>query len=360
VKSNKRATDDSIQTSPSARTMLPPPPADASDMAVVATATSRDQSDPASVRDAHAITAAHDDAKSTAPAARESVRPTLPPQVENARSAILAAFARKAHEDDSSSRPTVRPSFRIARVALRPKAQQIVETVAPAAIKSEPAPSPTPAPKSVVPEAPITLPPAKASDARASVRAAFKNRGDASTVFATEGGNAATSNARSRDESAVVSTGANATTATPSSATRTADATPAADVARTAGAAALNATRADTAPASDVARRADATPATDAARTAGTTDSNATRAADATPAAGVAQVAPAARTEGPDPTRIAQAREAMLATLAKARSLIPSKSRKAARASEPTTETRTRSQATRTHEDAPAARSSSI
>jgi hypothetical protein len=370
-----------------ARTILPPPPAgtrdaiETSDVADVTTATvarsTATQSTATAARaDAHSIAAAHDDSTTTA---RGSVRPSLPPQVENARSAILAAFARKANEDDTSSRPTARPSFRIARVALRPKPQQIVETVAPSAIKSEPAPAL--ATRQAEPEPPITLRPAKASDARASVRAAFKNRGDASTPFATEGGNAASTNARRGDESAVIPTAANATAETvrPSAraakggesssgvqrtSDRAADATQVFEVARhgariadaaiisdVAASAEHAANPIDTAKSTSIAARADETPASDDAR-------DTARTAGATQTSDVAPVT--ARTEAPDPTRIAQARDAMLATLAKARSLIPSKSRNAARASEPTTEKRARSQATRTHEDAPAARSSSI
>jgi hypothetical protein len=374
------------------RTILPPPPTDplsifvaAHDSADVATNAAHDHQAFATVAEgtAHSNADSAAEAASTAPAARESVRPSLPPQVENARSAILAAFARKANEDDTSSRPTVRPSFRIARVALsHPKPQQIVESIAPSAIKSEPAP----APKTIEPEPVVILPPAKASDARASVRAAFKNRGDASTVFATEGANADRTATRG-DESTVIQTGSNATAETVRPSARAAKRGATSDAAR--GVQRTSATSAAVARADDgttvsnsactpagatgatptgnAAARSDANPTTDdrrasahtsddssvsdAARTAARA-SEATLSSEATPTT--------ARTDAPDPSRVAQAREAMLATLAKARSLVPNKSRKAPRATEPTTETRARSQATRAHEDAPAARSSSI
>jgi hypothetical protein len=99
------------------------------------------------------------------PEARES-RTILPPPVENARTAILAAFARKARSEESDSTTSARPimaaSFRSSRISNSIRANTTSVPAAPTRTASTP-----------VPEA-VRATPAKAEDARASVRAAFQ------------------------------------------------------------------------------------------------------------------------------------------------------------------------------------------
>jgi hypothetical protein len=118
--------------------------------------------------------------RENSPAAPESARPALPAPVENARTAILAAFARKANAEDSqalAADAALPPSPRTARAAFggyRPVSADLFraprqQPKAAGARNSHPV---TASPAKAAPSAP----PAKAEDARASVRAAFAKR----------------------------------------------------------------------------------------------------------------------------------------------------------------------------------------
>lgn len=108
---------------------------------------------------ARAADAATIEASANAEPARK-IRTILPPPVENARTAILAAFARKARSESDAvgqARPVIAASFRT-RVALSP-------SLAATEIAAPPRTTETPVALVVA---------AKAEDARASVRAAFQ------------------------------------------------------------------------------------------------------------------------------------------------------------------------------------------
>lgn len=107
--------------------------------------------------------------------ARESVRTPLPAPVEKARTAILAAFARKAHPESSAAEGSALPSSmrapRAAFAGYRPVTADLLRAPAQpvaAATRDSRTPVTTPAAKAAP-----SAPPAKAEDARASVRAAF-------------------------------------------------------------------------------------------------------------------------------------------------------------------------------------------